>query len=471
MCLIGVKSDHKGLAYNSNDSGGLAFSGGGYDNTAILTNNDNINSLLLGSTWSNLGAPATITWSFDVASPAQVNQEFRTAAQSALNTWSNVANITFVEQSPSPQTNPNVGILFSQVPLDPGFLGQTFLFFSGNSSVSKGTTNASDIEINNSFSGASLLPGGDNGFLTIIHEIGHALGLKHVGSDGVGGQLFPFLPLSLDNVIYSVMSYKGLAQPITPMTLDIAAIQYLYGANTSFNSGNTTYVLDGSQVKTIWDGGGVDTYDVTGFAGDSIIDIRSGQNSLIGNAVVGTAIGANIENVIAQDGNNAITANALNNFVASGRGNDFLSLGAGDDMGSGGKDNDTIQAGKGNDFIVGNMGNDVLSGKLGDDFLGGGKDADVLFGDAGNDILSGDLGNDILNGGSGSDIFQFRSDSGIDVIEDFVSGSDVLQIIGIFQSLSAALAAFNNGILDLGNGNTVALTGVDTLISSDILLG
>ena len=45
--------------------------------------------------------------------------------------------------------------------------------------------------------------------------------------------------------------YNGY--PFTFMALDIAALQFLYGANTSYNSGNNTYYL--TSTHTVNDGG------------------------------------------------------------------------------------------------------------------------------------------------------------------------------------------------------------------------
>ena len=70
----------------------------------------------------------------------------------------------------------------------------------------------------------------------------------------------------------------------TPMLYDIAAIQYLYGANTNTRSGNDTYTFDADKpfIKTIWDGGGTDTIDASNQQYQAIIDLREGHFSSIG---------------------------------------------------------------------------------------------------------------------------------------------------------------------------------------------
>ena len=93
---------------------------------------------------------------------------------------------------------------------------------------------------------------GNYGWLTIIHETGHLLGLKH--PQDVSGS-FGAAPVSADSLEYTVMSYRsyigasttqGLTNatwsfPQTLMMYDISALQYLYGANYNTNNTDTVY--------------------------------------------------------------------------------------------------------------------------------------------------------------------------------------------------------------------------------------
>ena len=82
--------------------------------------------------------------------------------------------------------------------------------------------------------------------------------------------------------------------PQSLMMYDIAAIQYMYGANFNFNSGNTVYTFstttgemfvngvgqgtpeDNHIFRTIWDGNGVDTYNLSNYTTDLEIDLAPG---------------------------------------------------------------------------------------------------------------------------------------------------------------------------------------------------
>lgn len=171
------------------------------------------------------------------------------------------------------------------------------------------------------------------GFNVILHEIGHALGLKH-----------PFegsstLPTGEDSYQYSLMSYTqgagyGYTYPSTPMLYDIAAIQYLYGANMSYHASDDTYTFTSATpaIQTIWDAGGNDTFSVDGANYGCTISLQDGEFSNIrvdsGSASlsnnISIAFGVTIENAVGGNGNDQITGNESDNFLCGGKGNDTL---------------------------------------------------------------------------------------------------------------------------------------------------
>ena len=123
------------------------------------------------------------------------------------------------------------------------------------------------------------IPHGTYDYLTLIHEIGHALGLKH--PFGVANQNSQVIPSQFDSYSYTVMSYTATTAhhgsnyasfyPTTPMYYDLVAIQEMYGASVH-NPGNTNYIYSqtGHYWQTIDNSGGIDTITVNGTTSTSI---------------------------------------------------------------------------------------------------------------------------------------------------------------------------------------------------------
>jgi serralysin len=206
----------------------------------------------------------------------------------------------------------------------------------------------------------------NTGWQTYIHELGHALGLRHPFDNS------PFLNAALDTQQYTVMSYDphpdqaSLALldqewPATYMLYDIQALQALYGANMNTRSGNTTYfgasgeyalADNGKLIMTIWDGGGVDTIDASNQSNRVVIDLRPGYFSSIGAVanniaialgVTGTgAQSAWIENANGGAGNDTLTGNDIANVLNGGGGNDAMNGGGGNDILIGGGGTDSL---------------------------------------------------------------------------------------------------------------------------------
>jgi len=167
------------------------------------------------------------------------------------------------------------------------------------------------------------------------------------------------------------MSYKARAEggnvyesdrlPSTPMLNDIATLQYIYGANTSFNAGNTTYRWQRGEkiLETIWDGGGTDTIDWSNQTTSALIDLNEGQWSELGPAydpdetsnrnppekrTLTIAYDANIENANGGSVHDEIYGNDLTNYLRGFGGNDDIYL-----VGGG---MDRVDAGAGHDLVV-----------------------------------------------------------------------------------------------------------------------
>ena len=119
--------------------------------------------------------------------------------------------------------------------------------------------------------------------------------------------------------------------------------------------------------------------------------------------------------------------------------------------------NGDVRLGAGNDRFIQISTDDVIvNGGLGEDEITGGD---------GNDILNGGSHDDLLTGGLGSDTFKFESVSGIDVVTDFSTFEDILDVGAIFDEVSNVLGAATqvgtSTLIDFGDDNAVLLLNVN----------
>jgi serralysin len=274
-------------------------------------------------------------------------------------------------------------------------------------------------------------------FTTALHELGHAFGLKH--SQETGGVANVAVPAAHDDSEFTVMSYRSYVggpltgytdeaygYPQTYMANDILALQTLYGANYSTHSENTVYswspttgqefingvgqLAPGGGVggsanrvfETIWDGNGIDTYDMSNYTTGVSIDLNPGASSITSSAQ------------LAYLGNGHYAqGNVFNAYLFNNDPRSYI---------------DNAIGGSGNDTLVGNAIANTLSGGAGNDILSGG---------GGNDILIGGTGIDTLTGGTGADTFVFATGDSSpvagqhDLITDFTPGVDHIDLSGI----------------------------------------
>jgi Ca2+-binding RTX toxin-like protein len=294
----------------------------------------------------------------------QFNATQRGAVSTMLQQIASFSNLTFDQLLDPQDGSATIRYAMSDEPdvayayLPGGTLGGTAWF--RNSPLDGRTTPSFD----------NPVPGG-YGWMSIIHETGHTLGLKH-------GHEAPAVSFDRDSVEYTVMTYRShVGQtpdgytnetwgfPTTPMALDIAALQRLYGANFNFNSGDTVYswspttgqmfvngvgglIPGGNRVfMTIWDGGGNDTYDFSNYSGGGglTIDLRPGEWTKISDVQIAN-LGANyfargnifnaflfdndprslIENAIGTPQGEWIIANQASNRLTGGGGEDWFTF-------------------------------------------------------------------------------------------------------------------------------------------------
>ena len=214
---------------------------------------------------------------------------------------------------------------------------------------------------------------GSYGWETLIHEIGHTLGLKHPGNynAGGGGSPTPYLPPETDTRRYTVMSYNNPADstnvtaksvtggtsyswtainPQSYMLYDIEALQYLYGSNDTTAYQNVVFGADYKGMQTIWapTGGKI---DASAMSNSNIIDLRAGFFSSIG--IQGPS---NLPSQIAA----YQTYTGMNNVA--------IAYGSTLNEAVGGSGNDAFYVNTGSDTIDGGLGTDIvyLSGSAAD---------------------------------------------------------------------------------------------------------
>lgn len=314
--------------------------------TASTVKPISIDALFLTSWNPTLGAATTVTYSFMKAVPfegsAKDNKGFmpmnaaqENAVREALAQWSSVANITFKEV-------PNGGAEFEQLRFGTNDQGNESAGYSGLPSYGRPSTRV-DVYINNKPAYNSTFPNGGYGNTVFLHEIGHAIGLKHPGnyngSDGVGEP--PFLPKAVDNADYTIMAYPDGASeaingkhPSSPMLYDIPALQYIYGANITWRTGDDVYrFTDDIAPLSIWDAGGVNTFDFSATTKGAIINLNaeSFSESAPGLNNISIAQGVKVVNAIGGAAADTLIANAMGNTLNGGAGNDTLKGGAGID--------------------------------------------------------------------------------------------------------------------------------------------
>jgi serralysin len=404
----------------------------------------------------------------------------KAVAREAMTLWDDLVPQSFVEKN-----GLGVDITLANTTTGPA---QAHAYYPGNGARILGDVWTADPSVN--WTNAWLQFDG-YGRTTLIHEIGHSLGLSHPGNYNFGddgpdpdsdpdpityaGDAFYYQ----DSEQFTIMSYFGPsatgAQPVngalflignaqTPLLHDILTIQAKYGADPTTRTGNTNYFSNSNARNavydlaknpypylSVYDAGGEDTFDFSTANRSVFIDLRPGAFS---SAAAGAVTLAQA-NAIITDFNAAADESqgqpdfALYNTQAEVDADaNFLGT-----LGHNRVLNDTGVSGifatsHRNISIAYNTTIENANGGSARDYLYGNDVANKLNGNGGNDVLDGAKGNDTYTGGAGADEFRISEIGFHDKITDFTSGVDRIRLSEI--DANAGLAG-NQAFTFVGN--------------------
>ncbi|GGG33893.1 metalloprotease [Caldovatus sediminis] len=298
------------------------------------------------------GRPSVVTFAF-VAAPgpgewqlSPLGAPARAAVRLALDAWAAACGVSFQEVTDTG----NGGAAMLRFALDSsvpaGFAAWANLPTAGTDSSELGFK--PDFDWNAAAAGNWL-------FEVMLHEIGHALGLKHPFDTVWGGSGYTLVPW-LDDNQNTVMSYSNATGTYraTPGAFDTAAAGYLYGTDLAEQTDGITWSFDAATQTLRFTGSaaretiaGTHARDViVGGGGDDLLDGLLGDDRLYG-----------------------------------GAGRDTLRGAKGSDLLNGGGGNDSLLGGEGRDTLEGGAGHDTLSGQWGDDLVLARADGDLLLAD------------------------------------------------------------------------------------------
>lgn len=400
----------------------------------VASGDQGIDGLLLGAAWTS----SNITYSFPT-SPTAYDAGYSEAAEGfrGVSAAQHAAADYVLSGKSSLSGSPTIGLgsvasFTTETFTDVGSGPAMFMLASSSAPATAYTyypgtpVKSGDVWFGQKYDGQSYADyrtpaPGNYAYMTLIHELGHGLGLKH--GQEAGGVANESLPAATDDLEYSVMTYASYvgspatantcaldSNPQTFMMYDVAALQYLYGANFSVlgptryswdpNTGETMVngvgqgqpgnagdaASDRNKIfLTLWNGDGREaTYDFSAYRNGVQVNLNPGQYSVASSTQL-AQLGpdkfaqGNIYNALQyHDDARSLIANAV--------------------------------GGSGDDAIIGNAADNVIEGGLGDNTIDGGggfntaayevsrEQAVISLGDSGMINVSFQGGQDNLKG-------------------------------------------------------------------------
>ena len=412
------------------------------------------------------------------------------ATNKAIQLWDDLIQVSFVQVTNMAQADITYGNLASA----PTTQAYAFLPYNygGNSAGLQG-----DVWVSLSQASNLQLGNGFYGLATLIHETGHAIGLQHPGgynaAPGVSITYANNAEYYQDTRQYSQMSYfnsefsgaghidwnrVNWVYGQTPLLHDIATIQAMYGADPTTRTGDTVYGFNSNAgrdvydfsvntmpVISIYDAGGIDTLDFSGWNSKSIIDLNPGAFSDGGGSGVVPLDELKAKGLLSasytEEQYTALRAryNALDGMLHQ---NISIAYGTIIENATGGGGNDLIIGNGVDNILLGNAGDDIIEGRIGNDTINGGLGADAMTGGVGNDTFFVDNGGDLVAELLGE---------GTDLVMSSISYTLTDNVDNLTLTDSAANGT-GNGLDNVITGNAVANTlsggaGNDRLIGGD----
>lgn len=373
------------------------FGATSYTYSSTQSSDQNINGVLSGNRWTDTDVSFSFTdgaddYSYTTSGATELSTQQKNSVLYWLDNAAAVSLLSFEEYDAAD------GALDAPAEATLKFANTTenttaYAYYPNNGSIS------GDAWFGNSGDNPTL---GNYDHTTVGHELGHALGLSH-GHQSSNG--FGAMETNFDAMEYSIMTYRSFINGPTSgytngstsyaqtlMMYDIAALQYMYGADFTTNSSDSIYTVNllsgemlingvsqddptGNKIfRTVWDGNGNDTYDFSNLTNDLWIDLTPGS------------------------------------YV---------------DLDATGNDNRAYLGS--NNYASGHIYNAIQyqgdTRSLIENAIGGSGD-DEIIGNAADNTLEGGAGNDTLSGAAGYDVFAFDVNTGADIVVDFQQGYD-----------------------------------------------